>query len=392
LHDEIRGIFGNLQIIVWDMNIIRFLKRIPRRLILRRLRSIGYSSYSAPILLDRWYQDIFSNKKTTLSQKLWAQKRGFLSDKINYFGLTNNNYKDYLSEFDYFWLHPINGAYSHWIDDKLTTKYILQPFSEYLPEYYYHFYNGEILRLADCPYGYQQTIRGVMDLLKEKHHLAAKFNSGNKGDGFNKLTFDDPGYYINNILSTGDEMDEFIGFLLENQKDEYLITEYVQAHRDFERIFNEIPSTVRIMVIREKNQSPRILFANIFFAEKKTGIVNNSGLGGVLCLVDIDSGLYSDGKTYMDGKYIDCKYHPDTNVLLEGVLPNWPLICGKIQEICKYIPQLRLMGFDIIITNDGFKILEINSHPGLSYMQSYFPVFKTENAREFFTWRLKEKQ
>ena len=89
---------------------------------------------------------------------------------------------------------------------------------------------------------------------------------------------------------------------------------------------------------------------------------------------------------------IQISRHPDTNVLLEGVLPNWPLLSGKILEICNFIPQLRLMGFDIIITNDGFKIIEINSLPGLSYMQGYFPVFKQEHAGAFFTRRLEEKK
>ncbi len=115
------------------MKIIGFLKNIPRKLILRRLRELGYSSYSASTVLDKGFEDIFRNKKTTLSQKLWAQKRGFFSDSIKLYGLNDDNYLDYLSDFDYYWLHPINGAYSRWIDDKLTFKYILQPFSEYLP-------------------------------------------------------------------------------------------------------------------------------------------------------------------------------------------------------------------------------------------------------------------
>ena len=47
-----------------------------------------------------------------------------------------------------------------------------------------------------------------------------------------------------------------------------------------------------------------------------------------------------------------------------------PLRIDKIVEICNFIPQVRYMGFDIIITNDGFKIIEINSFP-IFYSEQY---------------------
>ncbi len=118
------------------------------------MSSSFYNAHCAYQLFMMRYDDIFHNKKTTLSQKIWAQKRGFLSDKISYLGLTEDNYTDYLSDFDYIQLHPINGVYSRWIDDKLTIKFILHPFAEYLPEYFYHIYKNEILRLTDCPNGF----------------------------------------------------------------------------------------------------------------------------------------------------------------------------------------------------------------------------------------------
>jgi len=42
------------------------------------------------------------------------------------------------------------------------------------------------------------------------------------------------------------------------------------------------------------------------------------------------------------------------------------------------------MGFDIIATEDGFKILEINSHEGIEFNQYYFPYMKHESTRSFF--------
>jgi len=380
----------NAVIVNTRMNLIHFITSIPTKLILKRLRSSGYSSYSASILLDKWYEDIFSNKKTTITQKIWAHKRGFFSDRIAYLGLTDQNFTDYLSDFDYFWLHPINGAYGYWIDDKLTIKYILQPFGEYLPEYYYHVYNGEILRLMDCPDGYGQTTREVINLLKAKGVLAAKLVSGSGGEGFYKLAHEDHGYFVNNLPSNEEEVQELIGTWLEKNKEEYLITEYIFEHREMQKIYKEAPGTLRILVTRERLQSPGILFAKHFFPTRKTGLTTNGKT--VACNVDICTGCFSDGITFVDSRVIDCKYHPDTNVLLEGTLPNWGLISEKIVEICKSIPQVRYMGFDMIITNDGFKIIEINSFPGIGVNQHYCPHLKEDTSKYFYNNLFKEKK
>lgn len=199
-------------------------------------------------------------------------------------------------------------------------------------------------------------------------------------------------YSINGEPASREGVEKFFASLLKNTGTEYIISEYLQSHNDLKKIYPEPPSVLRIDIIRELNGEAQVMFADILFPTSKSGVTTNAASNSVGCLVDFQTGSFYNPDMVMDGKIIQISRHPDTNVLLEGVLPNWPLICGKIPDICNSIPQLRLMGFDIIITNDGFKIVEINSLPGLSYMQGYFPVFKQENARAFFTRRLDEKK
>lgn len=161
------------------------------------MRRRGYSSYFAPKIVEERLEDIFNNKTTTLKQKLWAQKRGFLSNKIAFYGLTEDNYKNYLSDFDYYKLHPINGVFSRWIDDKLTIKYVLLPFSVYLPDYYYQIGNDGIIKLMDCPKDYGITIDDIMNLLRAQKCLAVKLIAGSFAEGFYKLSYANNCYYIN---------------------------------------------------------------------------------------------------------------------------------------------------------------------------------------------------
>jgi hypothetical protein len=54
------------------------------------------------------------------------------------------------------------------------------------------------------------------------------------------------------------------------------------------------------------------------------------------------------------------------------------------------LSEVRFLGFDIVITEDGFKILEINSHQDISTFQCYYPLLVDNAASPFFNGLLKE--
>ena len=231
------------------------------------------------------WDDFFKEDRTALSQKFWAYRRGFYSGRIPYFGLTEDNYRDYLSDFDFYRLHPINGAYSKWIDDKLTIKYILHPYSNYLPEYYFHITNHEILRLADCPAGIEAAVPGIIHLLKARGPLSAKLLRGTKGAGFFKLAYQDQAFFINNHDASEMEVSGLLSKWLDTNGVEYLITEYLQEQADFNKFSDAAPGALRLVVIRERNQSPELIYSFHHFATKKSGVLNTPG--GVSCIVDV---------------------------------------------------------------------------------------------------------
>ena len=370
-------------------NPVNFLKHIINKLMTKYMQSKGYSPYFAPIVFKKRFNDLFRNKETSWKQKIWAQKRGFLSGRIAYFGLTEENFRDYLPDFDYYRLFPINGRFSHWIDDKLTMKLILHPFSQYLPEYYYHITEGEILCLMDCPIEYENEIVGIINLIRQKKHIAAKLTSGSKGVGFYKLSYEKNNYYINDEISTQSAISNLLVEWKKNKEGDYLITEYITPHQDLKNIWSKTPNALRLLVVRKKNDLPIIAYSYIRFGTIKTGVIDNSSSGGITCKVDLHSGKFSNGKILVGNLMVDCNHHPDTNILLEGQIPFWDLIKSEIINIGKYLPQLIYIGYDIAIIDDGFKIIEMNSHPGLGFEQLHNSIFKNDLTSEFFEDLLK---
>jgi hypothetical protein len=366
------------------------MNRILKRLGIYALQRSGYSHYAADALYTRWVKDFFEEKSIPLAKKLWAYQRGFFPDRISYYGLTDANYRDYLSDFDFARLHPINGQYNAWLDDKLTIKYLLHPFSQYLPGYYYHLYSGEVLRLADCPDGCEGSIPGVINLLMEKGTLAVKRSTGTLGSGFHKLACEKGAFSINKQPASREDIEALLTKWLETENQEHLVTDYLQAHSDLRKYWEETPGTLRLNVIRAGNQPPVIQSGFKLFATKKTGISNVPG--GVFCDVDFCTGFFSNGRSKGKNGWVERRYHPDSKVLLEGILPNWDLIAAKIIEISSSIPQIRYMGYDLVITQEGFKIIEINSHSGIMAQQSSQPFMAGGISKDFFTGLLQEKK
>lgn len=86
-----------------------------------------------------------------------------------------------------------------------------------------------------------------------------------------------------------------------------------------------------------------------------------------------------------DGNYI-CYEHPDTHAVWKDCkLPNWDKCKKLIEKTCNHIGSLDYLGMDIIITENGMKFCEINTHPAADYEQIMCgPILADAKAREFF--------
>lgn len=351
----------------------------------RRIKNIVKLKYQRK-WLHTILKDARLNKTVPLNKRIWAYRKGFLSRRIDQLGLSSENISNFLSDYDYMKLAPINGRFVFWIDDKLTTKYVLAKFKEWLPEYYFYLSRrnpSKVSRLMDCPDGYTSDIEGVLMLLESKGKLALKPVSGAFGCGFVKLGFCSSTYMINDKETDKAE----ISRLLMSAED-YIITEYVEMHEEIKKFYPHSLNTIRLLVINENGDDPFIGVAGIKFGTKRSGFVDNISSGGVSCWIDTDTGLFSGGFGVSENKeFVDHVVHPDTGVKLEGCIPNWQIIQDGIGEICRYISQIELMGFDVAVTRDGFKVIEINSSPGLNRTSNAW----SERLNSYFSSLLKRK-
>lgn len=324
----------------------------------------------------------------------WAVKRGFYPGRVSLYGLNEDNYRNFVPDFNYFMLHPMNNHFLKWLD-KTTLKYVLNSngCADTMPEYYAYVENdGSFTYLMDTPPHIEKNQEFLLNLLKQQKILAMKPNSGTSGGlGFIKLELRGEKMFENNKEIS---MDRFVE--IRDTMRNYIITEYAHQHEDLAKVWPDSECTLRVIMARDPKTSLYALpswscaVSYARFGTSVNGGASNLSSGGVGVGFDFETGKYNDFciryKRYCpDGRWRFDK-HPDTQVeWRSSSLPNWALVREKIKAICQHVSSLEYLGLDIIITENGMKLCEINSHPAMDYEQIMCgPTLAKPTIRAFF--------
>ena len=342
-----------------------------KKLAISFLRKNGYSEYFAKKLPRMFYHDL-KDDRTNIKQKIWAWRNGFFSDKILEYGLTDKNKADYVPELSYYKLHPINGVFSKWIDDKLTTKLLLDGGSDsFMPQYYCVIEKGDFTPICEGKEMAVNDCNSFFGLLKSMQDLAVKKLAGTGGKDFYKISYKDGVYYINDAESSAKSIEKIFDTIRSS-----VVTEYLHADENIKSIYPDAPNAVRLMVVKYKNEF-KIVAAFIRIGSSKTGVVDNASAGGISAGVSLDTGSLFSPKTYdSNNKLIDVDVHPDTQAKIEITLPHWQEVKNMVVKASERIGLLCFLGYDVVITSRGPKIIEINSHQALTRIQKYHPLGK----------------
>ena len=325
----------------------------------------------------------YKKRELKLSKIHHAHKLGYSVNDYRILGINDENYGKYLSTVQYLSMHPLNGSYSKWIDDKLTLKYLCAgtELDKYMPEYYYQIdETGRIYQLVDCPYKSAQACIGDLSkLLKEKKVLAIKKIAGAIGEGFIKGEYIDGQYYLN-----GKQLDvTSLEHSLSKLKN-YIITEYLYPHRELAEYCPRTCNCIRYLIGRTDGKM-QMLKSFIRFGTKKSGFVENYNAGGVLCYIS-ERGEFSTGNVidFVTKTNRVITAHPDSEKQISGKIPLWGEIVEAASRLGQHFPQMKYLGIDFVVTNDNrVKILEVNSLTSLDSIQLDCSIFDS-SAGEFY--------
>lgn len=143
---------------------------------------------------------------------------------------------------------------------------------------------------------------------------------------------------------------------------QYMIEEVIVNHPDVARVNPDSVNTLRVETCLDHDGGFHLLNVLFMVGTTKT-IVSNCHSGGMMCHVDVKTGCI-DNAGY-NPKGIWYEVHPASGIKLRGYkLPYIDQLEDYIKGVCQVMPNARYVGWDVVITPNGFELIEGNFCPG----------------------------
>lgn len=240
-----------------------------------------------------------------------------------------------------------NEAYTKRRIGKVVARYNDMRYKSLLNnkvEFYKHFADFIRRDWIDCK---TASTSEIENFLKRTGHCLIKPAGGSKGKGIQKL----------------------------QQEDVKTISQYVGKDYIFEEIIDQHPmmcfnnksvNTLRMMTIMDSLGEVHLIKVALRCGTGDS-IVDNFCAGGVIYPVDLHYGrINGPGLTNSLGQQVFV--HPGSEIYMLGrEIPFWQQAVECVKEVAKRIPQMRFVGWDIAITNEGPVLIEGNQGPGVIF-------------------------
>lgn len=155
-------------------------------------------------------------------------------------------------------------------------------------------------------------------------------------------------------LKVEGDIEEIINYCLDNSFD--LLEEAIIQHKDMSALYSDAINTVRFMTFVE-NEEVKTIGTRLRMGNG--GYVDNAAAGGVFATIDVDTGEIDSVAFNKLGEQFD--NHPITNHPIKGFkIPFWEEIIEMCKKAALEVPDVRSVGWDVAITENGPLLIEGN--------------------------------
>ncbi|MDQ2052698.1 sugar-transfer associated ATP-grasp domain-containing protein [Natronolimnohabitans sp. A-GB9] len=309
------------------------------------------------------------------SEHIDAVRKGYRAEMFSLYGFDDGvDESDYLSSVDRLRAGIINQS-PDLLDNKLSFhKYMNdRDLQEYLPTLYGRIKNGKFI---------SEEYDSINHILENKRKLVIKGITGGGGKDVYICTLDNEqavllgrGGNVSHLSEKSSELNNMI------------VTEYCDQANYIKRIYPESANTIRVLTIHPDHGDPFIAGAAHRIGSSQSGTLDNFTQRGLSARINLETGELGKAASRLETNKLRWHdSHPSTDELIEGTqIPGWESIKEQLVEITRKTPELKYVGWDIIVTSPGeFKILEGNSYPNPRVIQIHDPLLKDSRVRRFF--------
>ena len=170
----------------------------------------------------------------------------------------------------------------------------------------------------------------------------------------------------------------------------WLTEEPIRQHYEMNRLCPDSINTIRMTTIL-KDGVPHLMYSLVRIGAGGTEVDNVSS-GGYHAILD-DDGIIR-GKAHHEKSFSLAEKHPMTGTIFNGfAVPRFSDAKKMVLEAAEVVPEVRYVGWDVAISEDGPVFVEGNTLPGYDMCQNYCkvgsdrtgikPLFKEVLGEEF---------
>jgi hypothetical protein len=315
-----------------------------------------------------------------LRKRLRAWRMGFLSGSYLFLDLDRHDARDYINDrMRFLRLGFINGPYAEILHNKLLFGEVFRRHRDVLPETYALVRHEHVSPLSETDP--VDSLEGILELLSRKGRLVMK---GTRGFGGGDCTI---------IEDRGGEI-AFSGRVVSRPKAlerlasrrEQIVMEYVQQAAYARDIYAGSANSIRMLTMLDADTGEPFLARAVHRFGGGSRMVDNVTQGGVAAIVGPNDDRLGIGVQIDDGghpQYIE--RHPDTGAQITGVaVPHWDRVVERVLALAREHSYMPYIGWDVVVTDDGLRILEGNSNSGVLFTQFHGPLLADPRVRRFF--------
>ncbi|MBD3366975.1 MAG: hypothetical protein GF405_02225, partial [Candidatus Eisenbacteria bacterium] len=226
-----------------------------------------------------------------------------------------------------------------------------------------------------------RSVDDLLDAVEGGHWFVVKPWSGGSGVRVMAVTQEHGRVAVDHVVRTRDEARA----MLRNVRDG-VVSQFIRQHAYADTVFPHSTNSIRVLTMWDPvTRDPFIPFAGHRFGRPSSVPTDNCSRGGIAVLVDVDRGVLVRGHSgHARGEDRMFENHPDTGAGLAGLrLPHWDRVTARLLDLCREMAYIPYVGWDIVITEDGFAVLEGNNYPDLGH-QAFFPLLIDPRVRRFY--------
>lgn len=310
--------------------------------------------------------------------------RGFTSEAHLLYDLTRKNYKQFLSDYQQMKTGELNGEGAYYLNDKVAFVDMLQDVVQ-TPKTLALILKGELIPRSSNI----DSVASLLDYVQaaKTQKVIIKPIFGAEGKGVALVQWDEGQLKVNDEL-----IDELAFEIYLSELNGYFVSEFIQQGSFAQNLFPDSLNTIRMLtMIDPYTEEAFIAGAVQRVGTNESAPADNFRRGGLSVEIDDETGTLGWGAALPEDGIIHWHdHHPDTDIpLTHEVIPNWRQVKAGMLVVANFAyqtHQIKYVGWDIVILEDGFCILEGNSWPGVNALQVHKPLLLNPQVRAFYKY------